>query len=98
MHFFHLLDAAELSQGVAARFRRIEAARDRIALGEFEMRAHFVAELPFEAIGANQRDEACEPAFDGHALASRMRATSAAACSQLATSTWSCFAPARVNE
>ena len=98
MDLLHLLDAAELPPGFAARLDRIEPARDRIAFRQLEMRDHFVVELALDARRSEQGEQAREPAFDGHALASRMRATSAAACSQLATSTCSCFAPARVSE
>ncbi len=98
MDLLHLIDAAELAQCFAARLGRIEPARPRIVLGELEMRANFVFELALEAVGAEEGDHAGEQPSHRHALASRMRATSAAACSQFATSTCSCFAPALVSE
>ncbi len=98
MPLLHLVNASEVLQRVAPCGFWIESARPRIVFGELEVRDHFVIELALEAIDAEQRKDPGEAALQGHALASRIRATSAAACCQLATSMCSCFAPARVSE
>jgi hypothetical protein len=93
-----LIDAAELAKCLAARLGGIEPAPPSIVLGKLEMRPHFIVELTLVTAGAEEGLHAGEEPPRCHALAPRMRATSAAACSQFATSTCSCFAPALVSE
>ena len=87
MVLLHLIDAAEPAQGFRACLGGIEPACPSIVLGQLEMRANFVFELALQAVGAEQGHHAGEQPSHRHALASRMRATSAAACSQFVTST-----------
>src|SRR5687767_4075749 len=97
MALFHLLDAAKLAPGLPARLRGGQSARQRVALGELEVRGHLVFQLALEPRFTKQRQHTRESATYPHDLASRMRATSAAADSQLATSTRNCFSPLLVS-
>ena len=98
MALFHLRDAAEGPSGLDPGLVRSEPARHAVALGQLQVRRHFVVELAIEAVLTPQRQQPLEPATERHALASRMRATSAVACSQCATSFCSWVAPVRVRE
>src|SRR5689334_349429 len=98
MDLSHLIDAAELASRFSPGGDRIETAFAGMEFRELEMRDHFVVQLALDAIGTPQGGDARDQSPDGHALASRIRATRAAACSQLATSMWTCFVPASVSE
>ena len=72
--------------------------RERVALGQLEMRQHLAVELAIEAPRADEREQPANERPRRHDLASRNLATSAVARSQFATSTRSWRVPAAVSE
>ena len=97
VRFLDPLDAAEplarRPPGVLGR----EAGGDQIAFRELEVRHDLGVELGVQLAGAAEGEEPLHDAPRAHALASRKRATSAVARSQLATATRSCSAPVSVS-
>ena len=67
-------------------------------LGHFQVSEDFTLQFPIETPLANQRQQTARNESEVHDSASRKRATSAVALSQLATATRSCFVPALVSE
>ncbi len=98
MPLLHLRDAAEGAAGLEPGGRRREAAGQRVTLSQLEMRRDLVVELAIEPVLPDQGEQSMEQPPRRHALASRMRATSAVACSHCATSSCSCLAPVLVSE
>ena len=98
MRVLHLGDAAESLPGSVACVLRREPRGDGVAFGKLEVRQDLVVQLLFEPAVPDQREQPLHEAPRAHDLASRKRATSALACSQVATSTCSCRAPAFVRE
>ncbi len=98
MLFLHLFDSSEGTASGAASFLRRQAAGEGISFGQLDVSENLVFEFPIEAPPAHQRQQARGGTAEGHDSASKKRATRAAAFSQFATSTRSCFRPALVRE
>ena len=93
----YLRDAAELSPRRVPRIGWRQSRCSEVALRQLEVCLDLVVELAVVAAESDEREQALKGTSRAHAFASRNRATSALACSQLVTSTWSCLAPAWVS-
>ena len=97
VRFLDRLDAAEALARGPSRVLGREPGGDEIAFRELEVRGDFGVELRVHLPAAAEGKEPVNGAAGAHALASRKRATSAVARSQLATATRSCSAPVSVS-
>ena len=97
MRFLDWLDAAEALARGPPRVLGRETGGDQVAFRELEVRGNLGVELRVHPAGAAEGEEPVDGAAQVHALASRKRATSAVARSQLATATRSCSAPVSVS-
>ena len=98
MRFLDLLDSAEAKAGGAVGLFGREAARQRVPLGQLQMRSNVVRQFALDVAPAEYGQQAADGAMRAHGVASRMRATSEVAFAHFDTSTASCFLPALVSE